>query len=196
MRQIFLDTETTGLTPNLDDRIVEIACVEVVNGLPTGREFHRLLNPESPIPMYASEIHGIFDEVVRDKPRFLDIANELIEFIAADVVLAHNAPFDVEFLRAAYESSGMALAHLTNPALIIDTLPTFRKLHPGERCSIAALCERHGICLAEGEGWHGALTDARMLARLWQKVGAQNRCHGTVNCHKHTRQQSGQFQVE
>ncbi len=172
MRLIFLDTETTGLTPKLGDRIVEIACFEKINVLPTGRELHYILNPERPIPAFASEIHGIADETVQGKPRFSDITNELAEFIAADVVVAHNAPFDMEFLREEFESIGRDLAHLSNPELVIDTLPTFRKLHPGERCSLAALCERYSVCLSDGEGWHGALTDAKMLARLWQKIGA------------------------
>jgi DNA polymerase-3 subunit epsilon len=173
MRLIFLDTETTGLTPKFGDRIVEIACVEMINGLLTGRELHYLLNPERPIPAFASEIHGITDEAVQGRPRFSDIANELVEFIAGDVVVAHNAPFDMEFLRAEFEfeSSDSDIAHLSNPELVIDTLPTFRKLHPGKRCSLAALCKRYGVCLSEGQGWHSALTDAKMLALLWPKIG-------------------------
>jgi DNA polymerase-3 subunit epsilon len=172
MRLIFLDSETTGLAPKLGDRIVEIACVETTNGLLTGRELHYVLNPERPIPAFVSEIHGIDNEAVQNKPKFVDIANELIEFIAGDLVVAHNAPFEMEFLRAEFKSCAEDFAHISNPELVIDTLPTFRKLHPGERCNLAALCERYGVCLSEGEDWHGALTDAKMLARLWQKIGA------------------------
>jgi DNA polymerase-3 subunit epsilon len=148
MRLIFLDTKTNGLSPRFGDRVVEISCVETINGLLTSRELHYLLNPERPIPAFASEIHGIADEAVQDKPRFVDIAKNLIEFIAGDVVVSHNAPFIIEFLRAKFESSVEDLTHLSNPELVIDTLPTFRNfILEGDAVSLPCAIVMASACL-------------------------------------------------
>lgn len=176
MRLIFIDTETTGLCPCNGDRIVEIAAIEVVDGLLTGREFHRLLNPGCPILPKISEIHGIHDRMVQDKPGFAAIAEELMCFVSAGQAVMHNARFDTGFLKAEFERLGTDFAPLTSLDAVIDTLPRFRRLHPGQRCTLSALCERHAIELNPGENWHGTLADARMLARLWQKCGQLLAC--------------------
>jgi DNA polymerase-3 subunit epsilon len=173
MRLIFVDTETTGISPIHGHRIVEIACIETIDGQVTGREFHYLINPDRHIPPEASEIHGIHDEMVQDKPFFTAIADELMAFISSGMTVMHNAPFDVGFFHSEFERLGIDFTPLTCLEAVTDTLPRFRSLHPGARCTLSALCERHGIKLNEGEEWHGALTDARMLARLWQACWQQ-----------------------
>lgn len=173
MRLIFVDTETTGLSPNYGHRIVEIACVETIDGQLTGREFHQLVNPGRPIPPEVSDIHGIHDAMVQDKPRFEGIADALMAFVASGKAVMHNTRFDVGFLQAEFDRLGIGFSPLTNPDAVIDSLPRFRSQHPGQRCTLSALCERHGIALQGEEAWHGALADARMLARLWQQSGQQ-----------------------
>lgn len=168
MRHIFVDTETTGISPAQGHRIVEIACIEIIDGRLTGREFHYLINPGRLIPSEASDIHGINDKMVQDKPSFAGIADELMAFVSGSNVVMHNAPFDLGFFQSEFEHLGIDFIPLTCLDSVIDTLPRFRRLHPGARCALSALCDRYGIELNEGEEWHGALSDARMLARLWQ----------------------------
>lgn len=168
MRLIFLDTETTGLSPVDGHRLVEIACVEMLDGQLTGREFHHLLNPGRMIPPEISDIHGIGNEMVRHQPRFREIAGALIDFVADGNLVMHHAPFDTAFLAAEFREAGSEFLPLTQPDKIIDTLPHFRRRYPGSRCTLSALCERHGVMLQGEEVWHGALADACMLARLWQ----------------------------
>ena len=167
MPLVFVDTETTGLDPRSGDRIVEVACVEVLDGHLTGREFHRLVNPQRPVPMVVTEIHGIDDEMLRNQPTFQNIAPELTLFVANSRTVIHNAPFDLGFFAAEFERLGAFVPQLMSPEQSIDTLPLFRQLHPGTRCSLSALCLRYDIVPTAAERWHSALTDARMLARLW-----------------------------
>ena len=171
MRLIFLDLETTGLSPRHGHRIVEIACVEMVDGCLTGKELHHYINPERAMPPAAFDIHGIGDDLLANQPRFHEIAIELVEFACHGRTVIHNAPFDTRFLAAEFERFKLGVPMLTSAELVIDTLPRFRQRHPGEPCSLQALCERHQLQPHAGEAWHGALTDARMLARLWQKAG-------------------------
>jgi DNA polymerase-3 subunit epsilon len=172
-RLVFVDTETTGLSPAEGHRIIEIAAIEMVGGCLTGREFHTYLNPERQVPPVATDIHGIDDAMLRDQPRFSEVAADLVEFVSDSRVVMHNAPFDAAFLNDEFERIGSSAPALTSREIVIDTLPLFRKLHPGMRCSLAALCERHRISPPADEDWHSALTDASMLARLWLAAGMQ-----------------------
>ena len=167
MRLLFVDTETTGLSPRRGDRVVEVACVEMCDGRLTGREFHRLIDPQRPVPAEVAAIHGLDDTRLRGQPVFAAIAPELLDLIGDGRVVMHNAPFDRGFFAAEFARLDLACPALTDPGRIIDTLPRFRVRHPGQPCSLSALCERHGLAPESGENWHGALTDARMLARLW-----------------------------
>ncbi len=172
MRLVFIDTETTGLSPNLGHRIIEIAGVEMIDGQITGREFHSLINPQRPVPQEAVDIHGIDDAMLRDKPIFEEVLMDLIPFLVGGRTVMHNAPFDTAFFDAALAPMGLRVPGLSSSDIVIDTLPLFRKLHPGQPCSLSSLCERYGLQPQADEGWHGALTDARMLARLWVAIGA------------------------
>lgn len=166
MRQIFIDTETTGFSPRRGDRLVEIACVEVYGGRLTGREFHSYVDPERDVPPEAEAVHGLSTEFLRGKPRFADIAGELMQFAAEGEILLHNAPFDIRFLAAEFQRIALPFPRLTDTDSVTDTLTEFRRRYPGQSCALAALCEHHGLRPETGE-WHSALTDARMLARLW-----------------------------
>ncbi len=176
MRHIFLDTETTGLSPVGGHRIVEIACIEVVSGKPTGREFHHYIDPQCEVPADAAAIHGLTSEFLRDKPLFIDIAAELIEFVAGTEVLIHNAPFDLAFLDQELWNTGIRTSFAHTCLKVTDTLLRFRERFLGERCSLQALCDRNRIELDEDEQWHTALTDARKLALLWTTVW-EGDCH-------------------
>ena len=144
MRLIILDTETTGLSP-AEGRIVEIAAVEMLDGKLTGREFHHLLNPEHPISEEITEITGINDAMVAGKTTFADIAQAFIDFVGNDKLVVHNAEFDREFLDFEFFNIDLDWPHLSKPELWIDTLAYFKEKHPGERCSIEALCDRYQI---------------------------------------------------
>ena len=170
MRQIFLDTETTGLSPAAGHRIVEIACIEVVNGQPTGREFHHYLDPQCDVPAEVTAIHGLTSDFLKGKPLFIDITAELLEFIVGAEVIIHNAPFDLAFLDSELRRTGIQTPFVHLCAKLTDTLPAFRQRFPGQRCSLQALCVRHRIALTDGDQWHTALTDARKLAQLWTTV--------------------------
>ena len=144
MRLIILDTETTGLSP-AEGRIVEIAAVEMLDGKLTGREFHHFLNPEHPISEEITEIIGINDAMVAGKPTFADIAQAFIDFVGNDKLVVHNAEFDRAFLDFEFFNIDLDWPHLSKPELWIDTLAYFKEKHPGERCSIEALCDRYQI---------------------------------------------------
>jgi DNA polymerase-3 subunit epsilon len=167
MRQVFLDTETTGLSPVSGHRIVEIACVEVVNGEPTGREFHHFIDPQCDVPEEVAAIHGLTSDFLKGKPLFIDIAAELIEFVVGAEVIIHNAPFDLAFLDHELRHAGIQTLFVNLCAMVTDTLPVFRDSFPGQRCSLQAVSERFEVQLHAGEMWHTALADARCLARLW-----------------------------
>jgi DNA polymerase-3 subunit epsilon len=165
MRQIVLDTETTGLNARLGDRIIEIGCVELVNRRPTGNHFHRYVNPEREVEEGALRVHGITNEFLQDKPRFADIARELVGYLGGAELVIHNAAFDVEFLNAELER--LELGPLDrHVAGVVDTLRQARELHPGKKNSLDALCERYQIEHSH-RTLHGALLDARLLAEVY-----------------------------
>ena len=165
IRQIFLDTETTGLEPTLGHRIIEIGCVELANRSLTGRHFHRYLNPEREIEKGALEIHGLTNEFLLDKPKFKEIVEELLEFVKGAELIIHNAPFDLAFLN--YELSLLSLSSLEKTyANVIDTLKMAKDLHPGKKNNLNALCERYRVDNSR-RTLHGALLDAQILAEVY-----------------------------
>jgi DNA polymerase-3 subunit epsilon len=166
MRQIVLDTETTGLEAELGHRIIEIGCVELVNRRPTGKSFHRYLNPERDIEAAALAVHGISRDQLAREPRFIDIADELLAFIADAELVIHNAAFDVGFLDAELARAPGPLRTIAAVARVLDTLALARQLHPGQRNNLDALCKRYGVDNANRE-LHGALLDARLLADVY-----------------------------
>ena len=165
MRQIVLDTETTGLEVSLGHRVIEVAAVEIANRRTTRRHFHKYLNPEREVEAGALEVHGLTFEFLQDKPRFREIASELLEFVSGAELIIHNALFDVYFL-----DNELALAGLEPIAaycpMITDTLRMARDLHPGKRNSLDALCERYQVDNS-ARTLHGALLDAELLAEVY-----------------------------
>jgi DNA polymerase-3 subunit epsilon len=166
MRQIVLDTETTGLEPELNHRVIEIGCVELVNRRPTGRTFHRYLNPEREIDDGALAVHGITRTELDGQPRFADIADELLAFLAGAELVIHNAAFDVAFLEAELARLPGGPRQLKSICQVLDTLTLARELHPGQRNSLDALCKRYEVDNSARE-LHGALLDARILADVY-----------------------------
>ena len=166
MREIVLDTETTGFDPRTGDRLIEIGCIELNDLLPTGRTFHRLVNPERLIPPEATKVHGITDADVKDAPRFHDIVQDFLEFIGDAPLIAHNANFDRNFID--FEFSRFAI---TPPAeeRWIDTLQLAQKRFPGMPNSLDALCKRFKISLVD-RTLHGALIDSRLLAEVYLEL--------------------------
>jgi DNA polymerase-3 subunit epsilon len=164
MRRIVLDTETTGLEATEGHRIIEVAALELSDRRATGRHFHRYVNPERAIDFAATEVHGITVEDLADKPRFADIADELLDFVQGAEVLIHNAAFDVAFLNAELERSGRP--RLESVCKVADTLELARDIHPGKRNSLDALCERYAVDHSR-RTLHGALLDAQLLADVW-----------------------------
>jgi DNA polymerase III subunit epsilon len=165
MRQIVLDTETTGLDASLGHRIIEIAAVEVVNRRFTDRHFHCYLNPDREIDAGAMQVHGISNEFLADKPRFRDLVGDFLEFVSGAELIIHNAPFDVGFLDAELALVGRDRISEYCP-LITDTLKMAKSLHPGKRNSLDALCERYAVDNS-ARTLHGALLDARLLAEVY-----------------------------
>jgi DNA polymerase-3 subunit epsilon len=165
MRQIILDTETTGLDPALGHRVIEIAAVEMVNRRFTERTYHQYINPDRDIDAGALEVHGISPEFLADKPRFGEIAKDFLDFVAGAELIIHNAPFDVAFLNAELGLLKLEAieAHCTR---ITDTLKMAKGLHPGKRNSLDALCERYQVDNS-ARTLHGALLDARLLAEVY-----------------------------
>jgi DNA polymerase-3 subunit epsilon len=178
MRQVVLDTETTGLAASQGQRIltqghriIEIGCVELINRRPTGRHFHHYLNPDRDIDSAASAVHGIVRERVADAPRFAEIAAQLVEFIRDSELIIHNAEFDVAFLDMELEllrqgAAGDWPANVRAICRVLDTLTLARERHPGQRNNLDALCKRYGIDNANRD-LHGALLDARLLADVY-----------------------------
>ncbi len=166
MREIVLDTETTGLDPATGDRIVEIGAVELFNGVPTGQNFHVYLNPERDVPEGAVRVHGLTADFLKDKPLFATVAEEFMAFIASDRLVIHNAEFDVRFLNA-------ELARIAAPTIVmdrvLDTLTLARKRHPGAQNSLDALCNRYGVDSTRRKK-HGALLDAELLAEVYLEL--------------------------
>ena len=166
MREVILDTETTGLDPAAGHRIVEIGCVELINCIPTGRVWHCHLNPERDVPHAAYEVHGLSFEFLSTKPRFHERAGDMLAFIEGAMLVIHNASFDFAFLNAELE-------RLSHPLLrwdrVVDTLALARRRHPGSPCSLDALCKRYGVDLSEREK-HGALLDCKLLASVYVEL--------------------------
>jgi DNA polymerase-3 subunit epsilon len=165
MRQIVLDTETTGLNPRDGHRIIEVACIELVNRRLTGHHLHKYINPEREIDAGAQAVHGISLEFLADKPKFADIADEFLEFINGAQLVIHNAPFDLGFLNAELDRLGRVPVE-TICSGVIDTLKDAKELHPGKRNSLDALCERYEIDNSS-RTLHGALLDTELLAEVY-----------------------------
>lgn len=166
MREIIFDTETTGLGPREGHRLVEIGCIEVVNRFPTGRVFHKYLNPERDMPMEAFAIHGLSSDFLKDKPLFIEIANELSAFIEDAQLVAHNASFDINFINAEFSRINKPLVSMER---VIDTVMLARRKFPGAKASLDALCDRFGIDNSRRTK-HGALLDAEILAEVYQEL--------------------------
>ena len=166
MRQVVLDTETTGLEPELNHRVIEIGCVELLNRRPSGRTFHRYLNPEREIDDGALAVHGIARTDLDGQPRFAEIAEELLAFIGGAELVIHNAAFDVAFLDAELARLPGEPRQVAALCQVLDTLALARELHPGQRNGLDALCKRYAIDNSARE-LHGALLDARILADVY-----------------------------
>lgn len=165
MRQIVLDTETTGLNAKSGDRIIEIGCVEMVNRRLTRNNFHFYINPERDSDPGALAVHGLTTEFLSDKPKFVEIVDALCEFVRGAEIIIHNAPFDLGFLDAEFERLGRPrfTEHVSG---VIDTLVQAKELYPGKRNSLDALCERYGVSNAH-RTLHGALLDSELLAEVY-----------------------------
>ncbi|TAN06882.1 MAG: DNA polymerase III subunit epsilon [Rhodanobacteraceae bacterium] len=166
-----LDTETTGLEVEQGHRVIEIGCVELVDRRPSGREFHRYLNPERAIDAGAVAVHGITDEFLRDKPRFAEVAKEFVAFIDGAELLIHNAAFDTAFLDSELRRTGAAFGRIADHATVMDTLAMARQKYPGQKNTLDALCKRLGVDNSRREV-HGALLDAHLLADVWVAMTA------------------------
>jgi len=166
MRQIVLDTETTGLSTAQGHRIIEIGCVELVNRRFTGREYHRFLNPERDIDEGAERVHGISIQDLEGEPRFAEIADELLDFLKDSELVIHNAEFDIGFLDHELQLMNHPQPAMIEHATILDTLTLARRLHPGQRNTLDALCKRYEVDASKRDV-HGALIDAELLARVY-----------------------------
>lgn len=165
MRQIVLDTETTGLNAKTGDRVIEIGCVEVINRRLTGNDFHTYINPERGIEEGALAVHGLTVEFLGDKPKFAEIVDAFRDYVRDAEIIIHNAPFDLGFLNAEFER--LSLPSFENDvANTIDSLLLAREMHPGKRNSLDALCDRYGISNSH-RTFHGALLDAALLAEVY-----------------------------
>ena len=166
MRQIILDTETTGLEPEQGHRIIEIGCVELVKRRFTGNNYHCYLNPGREIDEAAIEVHGITLEKLQDEPHFEDIVEKLIDYLAGAELIIHNAPFDVGFLDHELKLTGLHLGRIADHCAVVDSLLMARKKHPGQRNSLDALCRRYSVDNSQ-RTFHGALLDAEILADVY-----------------------------
>jgi DNA polymerase-3 subunit epsilon len=166
MREVIFDTETTGLDPKTGDRMVEIGCVEMIGRVETGRTFHAYFNPERDMPIEAERVHGLSAAFLATKPRFADTADELLEFLGDDPLVAHNAGFDFGFLNNELEKIGRAPISMDR---MVDTVQLARKKHPGSKLSLDALCTRYGIDRSHRVK-HGALLDAELLAQVYVEL--------------------------
>ncbi len=166
MRQIVLDTETTGIDPNQGHRVIEIGCVELIDRKPTGNHFHEYIQPERDVPDEAIEIHGITNEFLQDKPLFRDVAERFFEYIKGAELVIHNAPFDMGFLNNEYRLLKSPNVPLEDHCQVLDTLVMARQKHPGQKNSLDALCKRYHIDNAH-RTLHGALLDSEILADVY-----------------------------
>ncbi|APZ42225.1 DNA polymerase III subunit epsilon [Acidihalobacter ferrooxydans] len=166
MRQIVLDTETTGLEHQQGHRIIEIGCVELERRRATGRYFHHYIQPDREVDEGALAVHGISNEFLADKPRFDQVVDEFLEFVCGAELIIHNAPFDMGFLNAELKRLGERYPAMETQCSVIDSLALARQMHPGQRNSLDALCKRYGVNNEHRE-LHGALLDARILADVY-----------------------------
>ena len=166
MRQVILDTETTGLEPELGHRVIEIGCIEVVNRRRTGRVFHRYLRPDRDIDPGALQVHGLTAEFLAGQPRFTDVAAEWIEFVRGAELVIHNAPFDVAFLDAELARLPEPPGRVGDLCQVLDTLALARGMHPGQRNGLDALCKRYSVDNSHRD-LHGALLDADLLLEVY-----------------------------
>jgi DNA polymerase-3 subunit epsilon len=171
MRQVVLDTETTGLEVQRGHRLIEIGCIELAERRPTGNRFHVYLNPDRAIDEGARAVTGISDEFLADKKRFREVAHEFLDFIRGAEIIAHNAEFDVGFIDAELNMAGDGLGRLADHATVLDSLALAREKFPGQRNSLDALCRRLGIDNSHREV-HGALLDAQLLAEVYLAMTA------------------------
>ncbi|MBC7952100.1 MAG: DNA polymerase III subunit epsilon [Rhodospirillaceae bacterium] len=170
MREIVLDTETTGFDPLTGDRIVEIGCVELLNHLPTGETFHVYINPERDMPDDAFKVHGLSNQFLAEKPIFAEVVADFLEFIGDDLLVIHNAEFDMKFINAELARLGFATLPMSRA---LDTLPMARKKYPGAQASLDALCRRFEIDNTS-RTFHGALLDSELLAEVYlQLIGGR-----------------------
>ena len=163
MREIVLDTETTGLDPEKGDRIVEIGCVELVNHAPTGKTYHQYINPERSISEEVVAVHGLTEEFLSDKPKFEEIADDFLAFVGTDTLVIHNAPFDMKFLNFELQKANRPLLSYEN---VVDTLVIARQKYPGSRANLNELCKKFNVD-ASRRTVHGALLDSELLADVY-----------------------------
>ncbi len=173
MREIVLDTETTGLDPHDGHRMVEIGCIELINHIPTGNTWHYYLHPERDIPAESTAVHGITNEKVKDAPTFAQVVGSFSDFISGARLVIHNAEFDIKFLNYQMKEFGYPPIKLTD---VVDTLLIARKKFPGQPANLDALCRRFNIDLS-GREFHGALLDAQLLADVYLELSG-GRQHG------------------
>ena len=169
VRQIVLDTETTGLSPKNDHRITEIGCLELIDRKLTGRTFHTYLNPERDLDIRAAEITGLTWAFLKDKPKFAAIAKEFVDFIDGAQLVIHNAPFDLGFLDHELSLLNHPFGSVSTNCHVIDTLALAKQLHPGQRNNLDALCKRYNIDNSH-RNYHGALLDAEILTHVYLKM--------------------------
>jgi len=166
MREVVLDTETTGLDPGSGHRVVEIGCIELVNHIATGNHFQRYVNPERDMPIEAFQVHGLSEEFLSDKPVFKDVADDFVAFIGDSPLVIHNAEFDLRFLNAEFKRLGMP--HIPSHRAV-DTVSLARRKYPGERVNLDTLCRRFGIDNT-ARTKHGALLDSELLAEVYLEL--------------------------
>lgn len=184
LRQIILDTETTGLSPEEGHRIIEIGCLEMINRRLTGKSFHRYINPERAIDRGAQEVHGITSEFLADKPIFSALVEEWLDFVRDAELIIHNAPFDVGFLNKELQLLNANYLTITDYCGVIDTLTLARRKHPGQQNSLDALCRRYRVDNSNRD-LHGALLDAGLLAQVYlMMTGGQVELFASVKQHE------------
>ena len=167
MRYIVLDTETTGLDPDDGHKIIEIGCIEIINRKVTDNTFHKYINPLREIDIEASKVHGLTASNLSDKPLFNDIYDEFVSYISGSPLIIHNAPFDMGFLKKEFNHLGRKNGFINNE--VIDSLKLARKISPGKKNTLDALCDRYSVDNSD-RNFHGALLDARLLAHVYLKL--------------------------
>ena len=168
-RQIVLDTETTGLEPSQGHRVIEIGCVELINRRLTGNNYHQYIQPDREIDEGALQVHGISNEFLQDKPRFNDIVDDLMSYLKGAELVIHNAPFDVGFLDNELKLAGNGLGVIVDHCTVTDTLVMARKMHPGQKNNLDALCKRYDVNNTQRD-LHGALLDAEILSEVYLRM--------------------------